>query len=105
MLSLVDLNDYFTSAYQLQRTRFLCFTPDGNIGFYTMKDQPYLVVGLSHLCAEELTAVTLFYRNFARYQYCLVSQEHGLGRISFFNTDEDVLQTITGFELNAAIEP
>jgi len=27
-----------------------------------------------------------------------------LGRISFFNTDEAELQTITGFELNAAIE-
>jgi hypothetical protein len=33
-----------------------------------------------------------------------VSQEHDLGRISFFNTDEEILQTITGFELNAAIE-
>jgi hypothetical protein len=33
-----------------------------------------------------------------------VSQEHSLGRISFFNADEDALETITGFELNAAIE-
>ena len=33
-----------------------------------------------------------------------VSQEHDLGRLSFFDTDEDQLQTITGFELNSAIE-
>ena len=33
-----------------------------------------------------------------------VSQEHDLGRISFFDVDEDALKTITGFELNSAIE-
>ena len=33
-----------------------------------------------------------------------VSQEHNLGRISFFDTDVGELQTITGFELNSAID-
>jgi hypothetical protein len=33
-----------------------------------------------------------------------ISQEHNLGRISFYESDEEKLQTITGFELNSAIE-
>ncbi len=33
-----------------------------------------------------------------------VSQEHDLGRISFFDPDDDSLETITGFELNSEIE-
>ncbi len=33
-----------------------------------------------------------------------VSQEHALGRISFFEDDTATLETITGFELNSAIE-
>jgi len=33
-----------------------------------------------------------------------VSQQHPLGRISFYDADADVLETLTGFELNAAIE-
>ena len=33
-----------------------------------------------------------------------VSQDHELGRISFFDIDEGSLETITGFELNSGIE-
>lgn len=33
-----------------------------------------------------------------------VSQDHPLGRISFYDPDDASLQTITGFELNSAIE-
>jgi hypothetical protein len=33
-----------------------------------------------------------------------VSQEHPLGRISFFDPDDTSLETITGFELNSEIE-
>jgi hypothetical protein len=39
-----------------------------------------------------------------------ISQEHDLGRISFYNPDADSsageseLQTVTGFELNSAID-
>ena len=33
-----------------------------------------------------------------------ISQDHELGRISFFDPDDDSLETITGFELNAGIE-
>jgi DNA-binding beta-propeller fold protein YncE len=107
-LSLVDMSDYFTSAYQLAaEPDSFASTPDGNIGFYTMKDQPYLelldyrtfVPSEIQLPSNPVHLGTLPDTNTA-----FVSQEHGLGRISFFNTDEDVLQTITGFELNAAIE-
>jgi DNA-binding beta-propeller fold protein YncE len=34
-----------------------------------------------------------------------VSQEHELGRLSFFDPDDASMETITGFELNAGIEP
>ncbi|MBN2799244.1 MAG: hypothetical protein JXX28_08880 [Deltaproteobacteria bacterium] len=33
-----------------------------------------------------------------------VSQEHDLGRISFYDPDDNTLETITGFELNSQIE-
>jgi len=33
-----------------------------------------------------------------------VSQEHPLGRISFYYAEKDRLETITGFELNGQIE-
>ena len=107
-LSLVDMSDYFTSAYQLAaEPDSFASTPDGNIGFYTMKDQPYLelldyrtfVPSEIQLPSNPVHLGTLPDTNTA-----FVSQEHGLGRISFFNTDEEILQTITGFELNAAIE-
>ena len=36
--------------------------------------------------------------------FAWVSQEHELGRISFFNPNDNTLETITGFELNSEIE-
>ncbi len=36
--------------------------------------------------------------------YAWVSQEHDLGRISFYNAATEALETITGFELNSEIE-
>jgi len=36
--------------------------------------------------------------------YAFASQEHDLGRISFYDTDTEALETITGFELNGEIE-
>ena len=107
-LSLVDLGDFFTSAYQLvAEPDSFASTPDGKIGFYTMKNQPYLellnyqtfVPSEIRLPSNPVHLGTLPDTNTA-----FISQEHDLGRISFYNTDEEDLQTITGFELNAAIE-
>jgi DNA-binding beta-propeller fold protein YncE len=107
-LSLVDMGDLFTSAYQLSaEPDSFASTPDGKIGFYTMKNQPYLellnyqtfVPSEIRLPSNPVHLGTLPDTNTA-----FISQEHDLGRISFYNTDEEVLQTITGFELNAAIE-
>ena len=33
-----------------------------------------------------------------------VSQEHPLGRLSFYDVDDNSLETLTGFELNAKVE-
>jgi DNA-binding beta-propeller fold protein YncE len=107
-LSLVDLGDFFSSSYQLAaEPDAFSSTPDGKIGFYTMKNQPFLellnyqtfVPSEIRLPSNPVHLGTLPDTNTA-----FVSQEHDLGRISFFNTDEEILQTITGFELNAAIE-
>jgi len=107
-LSLVDMGDLFSSAYQLAaEPESFSSTPDGKIGFYTMKNQPYLellnyetfVPSEIRLPSNPVHLGTLPDTNTA-----FVSQEHSLGRISFFNTEEEVLQTITGFELNSAIE-
>lgn len=107
-LTLVDLENYFSTAYKLsaEPTSFAS-TPDGNIGFYIMEGQPYLeLLDYTTFVSSEirLPSVPVHLGSLPETNTAFVSQEHELGRISFFNTDEDVLQTITGFELNSAIE-
>jgi hypothetical protein len=87
---------------------------DGTSGFFVMDGQPYL---------EQLDYFTLLHTEIALKSepvfvgvlpdldptdadtpQAWVSQNHDLGRISFYDTDDDSLETITGFELNSAIE-
>ena len=107
-LSLVDMNDLFSTAYKLvaEPTSFTS-TADGNIGFFIMEGQPYLeVLNYRTLVPSEvrLPSVPVHLGSLPDTNITFVSQEHNLGRISFFNTDEGDLQTITGFELNSAID-
>ena len=85
---------------------------DGRTGYFVMDGLPYLgsldYEGLSHdiqvLPSEPVHLGVLPEENTA-----FVNQDHPLGRLSFYDPDIDPddrsqLQTITGFELNSAIE-
>ena len=72
-----------------------------------MEGQPYLeMLNYRTLVPSEvrLPSVPVHLGSLPDTNIAFVSQEHNLGRISFFDTDEGDLQTITGFELNSAID-
>ena len=107
-LSLVDLGDMFSSSYRLSsEPDSFASTPDGQMGFYTMKNQPYLeLVDYETFVPSEiqLPSNPIHLGTLPESNVAFVSQEHDLGRISFFDTLNQSLQTVTGFELNSAIE-
>lgn len=107
-LSLVDVEDGFSSAYRLQaEPDAFASSVDGQWGYYTMKDQPYLeIVRYQDFVPEELRlpSIPVHLGAFPESNTIYISQQHDLGRISFYSSEEQRLQTITGFELNAAIE-
>jgi hypothetical protein len=107
-MSLVDMSDFFSTSYRLaaEPTAFAS-TPDGNTGFYVMDGLPYLEIidYQSFVPAEvRLPSVPVHLGNLPETNTVFVSQEHELGRLSFYSTDDEQLRTITGFELNSAIE-
>ena len=107
-LSLIALDTFFSTALALpaEPTEF-AHTPDGETGFFVMEGQPYLeVLNFNTLIHDEieLKSNPVHLGTLLDTQTAYVSQEHHLGRISFFSPDDGELQTITGFELNANIE-
>jgi DNA-binding beta-propeller fold protein YncE len=107
-LSLIDLETFFSTALALpSEPKEFAHTPDGNTGFFVMENQPYLeVLDYETLIHEEvaLKSNPVHLGTLLDTHTAFISQEHHLGRISFFHPDEGDLQTITGFELNANIE-
>jgi len=72
-----------------------------------MDNQPYLeILNFDTLIHDEiqLKSNPVHLGTLLDTQTAYISQEHHLGRISFFHPEEFDLQTITGFELNANIE-
>ena len=72
-----------------------------------MEGEPYLeILDYSTLIHEQvvLKSLPVFMGALPETNTAFISQEHRLGRISFFDADTDELNTITGFELNADIE-
>ena len=107
-LSLVDLVSFFSTALALpaEPSEF-AHTPDGSTGFFIMDDQPYLeVLNFETLIHDEiqLKSNPVHLGTLLDTDTAYISQEHHLGRISFFHPSDGDLQTITGFELNANIE-
>jgi len=107
-VSLIDLETFFGSAVALpaEPTQF-AHTPDGELGFFIMENQPYLeVLNFKTLINDEikLKSNPVHLGTLLDTQTAYISQEHNLGRISFFHPEEFDLQTITGFELNSNIE-
>jgi DNA-binding beta-propeller fold protein YncE len=107
-LSLVDLGTFFGSSLALpaEPTQF-ANTPDGETGFFVMDGQPFLeVLDFKTLIHDEieLKSNPVHLGTLLDTDTAFISQEHHLGRISFFHPEDSDLQTITGFELNANIE-
>jgi len=107
-LSLIDLGSFFSTALALpSEPKEFAHTPDGATGFFVMEDQPFLeVLDFETLIHEEipLKSNPVHLGTLLDTETAYVSQEHHLGRISFFHPTDGDLQTITGFELNANIE-
>ena len=107
-LTLVDLDDFFANPLRLpNRPSSFAATEDGSTGFFIMETEPYLeVIDFDSLLYTEvaLKSAPVHLGVLPETDTAYVSQEHELGRISFYDVALDTLQTITGFELNAGIE-
>jgi DNA-binding beta-propeller fold protein YncE len=107
-ITLLSLDDFRQNPLKLAAEPMAyAQTTDGNFGFFVMDGEPYLeVLDYANLLPDDVRLKsnpeylgTLPHSNFA-----YVSQEHELGRISFYDTASGELATITGFELNSDIE-
>ncbi|MCP4806013.1 MAG: hypothetical protein GY913_34505 [Proteobacteria bacterium] len=80
---------------------------DGNKSYLVMEGVDVLeVLDHAELILDEvpLKSDPVFLGTLPELGWAYVSQEHELGRISFYDPAEDSLKTLTGFELNAGIE-
>jgi hypothetical protein len=107
-MTLVDMRDFRSNPLVLaaEPTAY-AHSADGHYGFFIMESQAWFqVLDYDTLMCDSLPLGSLPvhvgalpYSSFA-----YVSQDHDLGRISFYNTTDGSVQTMTGFELNAGIE-
>lgn len=114
-VSLIDLSDFRTNTISLSAP-ILGFanSSDGKRGYVTMVDKPFMeVLHYDTLIYDEvaLRSNAVFVGvlpdldvNDGDQPPAWVSQVHPLGRMSFYDPDDASLETITGFELNGAIE-
>ncbi len=107
-LTLIDLADFFSNPLKLPAEP-IAFdsTEDGENGIFIMDGEPYLVeLDYSSLLYEEveLKSEPVYIGVLPDTRVAYASQDHPLGRISFYDIDTQELQTITGFELNSGID-
>ncbi len=107
-LTLVDLDDFRTNPLVLDaEPKSFATTDDGRWGFFVMDGQHYLeVLDFESLLYDEipLPSEPVHLGVLPGGTTAWVSQEHDLGRISFYQPGAGELDTITGFELNSGIE-
>ncbi|MCK6504338.1 hypothetical protein L6R53_13200 [Myxococcota bacterium] len=108
-LSMIDLtDDFFSNPLRLPaEPSGYANSADGNQGFFIMEEVPYLeVLHYESLLYDEieLASAPIHVGVLPESTLAWVSQDHPLGRMSFFDPATEVLQTITGFELNSGIE-
>ncbi|NOY26767.1 MAG: hypothetical protein GXP62_12915 [Oligoflexia bacterium] len=108
-LTMIDLtDDFFSNPLRLPAEPIdYANSQDGTQGFFVMQDQPYLeVLHYQSLLYDEveLKSNPVFLGVLPESTLAWVSQEHDLGRMSFYDPDTQIMQTITGFELNSGIE-
>jgi len=114
VISLIDMNDYLDNPMILpaEPTTF-ANSSSGEVGYIIMENQPLLTVlaydQLLHWDVP-LKSMPVHVGVLPDTNYAYINQEHDLGRLTFFDPvnplvgDDDIIQTITGFELNSAIE-
>jgi DNA-binding beta-propeller fold protein YncE len=107
-ITLVELDSFFPNPIVMPSapTEFAS-TAEGDLGYVILEDERIMVeFDYNTLIHDEIVlksnAVHIGLLPETRTIYA--SQEHDLGRISFYNADNGDLQTVTGFELNSAIE-
>jgi DNA-binding beta-propeller fold protein YncE len=110
-LTIIDLDDFRSNPLLLDAPpAAYANSNDGEWGYFIMEDQPSLIaIDYSTLLYTPVTlySAAVHVGVLPDSPYAYVNQEHDLGRISFYTPSEvdgGVLETITGFELNAGIE-
>ncbi len=113
-ISLIDLHDFLDNPLILPgKPTAFANSSSGEVGYVIMEDQPQLTV----LAYDQLLHWDIALKSLPVHvgvlpdtNYAYINQEHDLGRLTFFdpvnplNGNDDIVQTITGFELNSAIE-
>jgi DNA-binding beta-propeller fold protein YncE len=114
-MTLIDLFDYRQNPLLLPSEPIgYSNSNNGNFGYFIMEGEPFLeMVDYSTLLYDEvpLKSNPVYVGVLPDLDFedgdepsAWASQEHDLGRITFFDPDDGLVQTITGFELNSNIE-
>ncbi len=108
-LTMIDLtDDFFSNPLRLPaEPSGFAHSDDGERGYLIMEEQPLLeVLDYRSLLYEEvaLKSPAVHVGVVPESTLAWASQEHELGRLSFYAPETGELQTITGFELNSGIE-
>lgn len=107
-LTLVDMDDQFAVPLRLEAEPLgTGLSDDGQTGFLVLEDSAWLdVLHFDTLLhdAIPLASPPINVGAFPQSAWAWVNQDHELGRLSFYDAETGTLQTLTGFELNAAIE-
>ncbi len=107
-LTLVDLGDDRQNPILLPaEPSGYSTSTDGKYGFYLLEGFDFLeVLDFTTMLPEEITlkSTPVFVGTLPGTDVAFASQEHDLGRISFYTADQGALDTVTGFELNAEID-
>ena len=107
-LTLVELETGRSNDYVLPGEPIGYDQSDDGAKSYLVMDGVDVLEVLDHaeLILDEvpLKSAPVFLGTLPELGWAYVSQEHELGRISFYDPETESLQTLTGFELNAGIE-
>ncbi len=107
-LSLIHLADYRSNPMVLDKEpTSYTVSDDGRHGYFIMDGMNYLEsLNFETLLVDEvaLPSTPVHIGVLPGSALAYASQEHDLGRLSFYNADAATLDTITGFELNAEID-
>ncbi len=107
-VTVVDLSDHFTNPVRLGTPpSAFADSADGRYGFFLQDGLPAIdVVDYDRLLVDEvrLQSIPEDLGILPGTHLVFASQQHHLGRLSFYDPDADTLQTLTGFELNGAVE-